>query len=130
VTRDELEIIEDYDTEHAASLAHAKLEAYGLNARLLESRRTARYGAELPARTILAVRPEDVAAAREILFGDQSAALADTPEGRLPPGPDELCKFCGAEELARVRHDGPTEALRWMFRMRKHYRCGRCGRDQ
>jgi len=130
VTGDELEIVENYDSEYEASLAHAKLEAYGVSAKLLESRRTARHGAELPARTIVAVRCEDAAAAREILAGDHSAALADTPEGRLPPSPDELCKFCGAEELARVRGDVTVEALRWMFRMRKHWRCRRCGRDQ
>jgi hypothetical protein len=130
VTRDTLEIVEDYDSEHQASLAKAKLEAYGVSSRLLSSRKTGRYGAELPARTIVAVSPEDVEAAREILLGDHGGALSATLEGRLPPGADELCRFCGAEALERVRDDGTIEAFRWMFRLRRHYRCRSCARDQ
>ena len=45
----------------------------------------------------IAVRPEDVARAKEVLATPYAEILAEVEESRLPPSPDEVCPVCGMD---------------------------------
>ena len=105
----ELEVVGRYRFAHEAFLARSTLEAFQVPAWILDENqvRFRWFMADALGGVKVAVRAEDAERAREILAGDHSAELSDTPEGRLPPAPEEICPQCGATlQLARNRAGG------------------------
>lgn len=144
-TRSELEIVATYRFPHEAALAKTTLGAFGVDAWVLdETQIRLRWYMGLALGGVkLAVRGGDAETAREILAGDHSAELAETPEAKLPPAPDELCPHCGADALERVSGRTSADVLRRMFllfsafligghtphdRLTRAWRCRACGR--
>jgi hypothetical protein len=135
------EIICAYRSSLEASLAKSELEAFGIEAWVLEPRR-GEY--ESPVGEVkLAVRSVDAATARELLAGDHSADLAQIPEAGLPPAPGDLCPHCGADALEQVSGATTADVLRRMLwsilallfgshapveRRSGAWRCRACGR--
>ena len=52
----------------------------------------------------LAVRPEDVARAREVLVTTFDEMLAEVEESRLPVPPEEVCPVCGRDSVGPRRY--------------------------
>lgn len=129
--RDELEVVGTYGFPHEASLAKSALEAYGVEAWVLDEKqiRLRWYMGEAAGGVKVAVRRADADTAREILGGDHSADLAAILEARLPPAPDELCPHCGADALERVSGRTTGDVLCRMFGFRRGWRCRACGRS-
>jgi hypothetical protein len=142
--RGALEIVATYRFPHEASLAKSALEAFGVDAWVLDETqiRLRWYMGAALGGVKLAVRAGDAATAREILDGDHSADLAGIPEAKLPPSPGELCPRCGADALERVKGRTSGDVLRRMLllvlalflgshaphdRLTRAWRCRACG---
>ena len=142
--RSELEVVGAYRFPWEASLAKSALEAFGLEAWVLDETqiRLRWYMGAALGGVKLAVRAEDAEAAREILRGDHSADLAAVPEAKLPAAPDELCPRCGADALEPVSGRTSADVLRRMLlvvlalfagshaphdRLMRGWRCRACG---
>ncbi len=141
----ELEIVSTFRFPHEAALAKTTLEAYGVEAWVLDETqiRLRWFMGSALGGVKLAVREADAETAREILGGDHSADLAGIPEAGLPPAPGELCPHCGSDALERVRGRTSGDVLRRMLllvlalflgshapddRLTRAWRCRACGR--
>jgi len=130
VRQGELEIVGTYRFPHEAALAKTTLEAYGVEAWVLDEKqiRLRWYMGSAAGGVKLAVRGADADTARELLGGDHSADLAAIPETRLPAAPDELCPHCGADALERVSGHTTGGVLLRMLGFRRAWRCRACGK--
>ena len=137
----ELEIVGTFRFPHQAALAKTTLGAFGVDAWVLdETQIRMRWFMGLALGGVkVAVRAEDADTAREILAGDHSADLAHVPEANLPPAPDELCRYCGADSLAPESAHTSKAVLLSIFSAavgalwphdRTRWRCRSCGREQ
>ena len=143
--RSGLAVVGSYTYPYEADLAKALLDSHGIEAFVLDEFqiRMRWHLSQALGGVKVAVRPDDEARAHELLSTDYSAEVESIPEAALPGSPDELCRYCGSQnvtfsrELSRVSTRTLVGGfLTWFFgpifpfrMMREDWRCLDCRKN-